>query len=374
MEGELGSRKEPIAISGTGHYSPTGKSLLRLGWVLLAAAGAAQRWAPSQWVEQWYVPRVYSSAARLLSALSGRFRYSLSEVLTSALLTGGLVLGVHGLWRPGNRVRRAYRALLTTLSAAGYATFAFSLLWGLNYRRPPLAERLRLPVGGTPEELVDTARWLACETARLSPPGEKHQPTQCPHSPEALHAQIEEAFARTKEISTLRGHLAPAKPVFFSNILSRLGLSGIYIPFTGEPNYNRLLPDAERVFAIAHEKAHQRGIAPESEANFAAFLALRASLDPYLRYCAYLNATGYLLRAVQRADPKTYGELAPILEGRPAADFAAIGRFWQAYRGPAQHMARRVNDAYLRLQRVSGGVQNYDAVTDLLVGYYRTHH
>ncbi|MBI3945849.1 MAG: DUF3810 domain-containing protein [Armatimonadetes bacterium] len=345
----------------------------RLGWALLGAAAAAQRWAPPDWVERWFVPHVYPYEVRFLSAINVRARFSLAEVLAVALLVGGVAAILRALWRSGNRVRRLWRGLLTLLSAAGYVAFAFSLLWGLTYRRAPMARRLGMATGGTAAELASAARWLATEAARLAPPGEADRPTTLPYPPEALHARIEEAFAQTPEMGEhVRAPLGPAKPVFLSGVLSRLGLSGIYIPFTGEPNYNRLLPDAELVFAIAHEKAHQRGIGPENEANFAAFLALRASPDPYLRYCGYLSAAGYALRALRRVDPDAHAEFRRILAGRPAADFGAFYRFWQRYRGPVQRVSNRVNDAYLRANRVPGGVQSYDAVTDLLVGYHRT--
>src|ERR1043166_6917252 len=53
----------------------------------------------------------------------------------------------------------------------------------------------------------------------------------------------------------------PPKPVYFSGLMSRFGVSGVYSPFTGEPNYNTLQPDCDLPFAVAHEMAHQRGYA-----------------------------------------------------------------------------------------------------------------
>ncbi|HEX3000273.1 MAG TPA: DUF3810 family protein, partial [Armatimonadota bacterium] len=169
----------------------------------------------------------------------------------------------------------------------------------------------------------------------------------------------------------LGGRLGQAKPVCFSTVMGYLGLSGVYSPLTGEANYNRLLPDSGRVFAIAHEKAHQRGIASENEANFVAFLALRSSPDRYLRYCGYLNAAGYALGAIAGSEPDTYPDLAALLRGRPAVDAMRDTAFWRRYRGPVERVSTRVNDLYLRANRVPGGIRSYDAVTDLLIGFWR---
>ena len=269
-------------------------------------------------------------------------------------------------------LRRWVGVALGALSGAGYVLLAFSLLWGLNYRRPPLGTRLGIPSGGTAADLVATARWLARESARLAPAGPAGRPTRLPYRRRDLDARIEAAYTPTAAGRlVLEGRLGPAKPVLLSEVLSRLGLSGIYSPFTGEPNYNRLLPAAELPFAIAHEKAHQRGVAPENEANFAAFLALHAADDPYLRYAGFLNALAYVLGPVARTDPVAYQEIAGLIEGRPAADLEAMRVFWRRYRGPAQRVSRRVNDLYLRANRVPGGIRSYGAVTDLLVGWHR---
>ena len=57
-------------------------------------------------------------------------------------------------------------------------------------------------------------------------------------------------------------------------MLSYLGISGIFIPFTCEANVNATLPDWEIPFTACHELAHQRGFAREDEANYVGYLRL----------------------------------------------------------------------------------------------------
>lgn len=353
-----------------------GRRWLAAGWVLLPVAVGLQQWAPASAVERLYSRALYPWIAVLLSLANEWAKFSLAEagaLLLPPALLFALVwsavrarrMGVRwGRWLAGTTGRG--------IAAAGWILFAFSLLWGLNYRRVPLSERLGIPNGGTAEELAATARWLAGELARHAPPTEhRDRPAGPPYPWEELAAKVEDAY----EALPVAGEgfprrLGPAKPVHASGILSRLGLSGMFIPFTGEPNVNRLLPHPSLVAAVAHEKAHQRGITHESEASFAGFLALYQSSDPYLRYCGILEATGSVLGALARTDPEAFAEVARAIPATARADWARSREFWARYRGPAQRVSRRVNDLYLRANRVPGGVQSYGAVVDLLVGYY----
>ncbi|MFN8548796.1 MAG: DUF3810 family protein [Candidatus Eisenbacteria bacterium] len=71
----------------------------------------------------------------------------------------------------------------------------------------------------------------------------------------------------------------PKFPQPLGELLSRCGINGIYIPFTGEAAVCAP-PEPEQPFVMAHEMAHQRGIAREDEANFTSWLACREAVTP----------------------------------------------------------------------------------------------
>jgi hypothetical protein len=149
-------------------------------------------------------------------------------------------------------------------------------------------------------------------------------------------------------------------------------LSGIFIPFTGEPSMNRLLPDVSIPTVVAHEKAHQRGITEEGEANFVAFLACSgAEKHLYLRYTAYLFAAMHLIGSASSYAPEEAKSAWEDLGPGPRQDLKALREFWQRYQGPMTEFADRVNDAYLRSQRVEEGVESYGRVSRLLVALDR---
>jgi hypothetical protein len=170
----------------------------------------------------------------------------------------------------------------------------------------------------------------------------------------------------------LEGPTSPAKKLWGSTLLSYLGLSGIFVPFTGEPSINAMVPDASLPIVVAHERAHQRGITNEGEANLVAFMACAgASEHTYLSYSAYLYAAARLLQTASRESPEgaeaAWGELGP----GPRHDLEAIREFWSRYAGPASVAANRVNDFYLRSVRVPDGARNYQRIVQLLVALDR---
>ena len=122
---------------------------------------------------------------------------------------------------------------------------------------------------------------------------------------------------------------------------------------------------------VPHEKAHQRGITDEGEANLAAAVACAAAEDAYLRYAAHLYMGTVLVSAASRYAPDEAAQIWGGLDAGPAADARAIRDFWDSYRSRVTPVAASINDAYLRSNRVPGGVQSYGRVVGLLVGLSR---
>jgi hypothetical protein len=132
------------------------------------------------------------------------------------------------------------------------------------------------------------------------------------------------------------------------------------------------MPASERPHAIAHEKAHQRGIASEDEANFVGYLAAAASPDPFARYSALLFAQRQLLTELRPRDPE--GVDALLAERLPGVqrDVDAARDYWRRYEGRLRETQTRVNDSYLRWNGVEGGVESYARSVQLLVLFART--
>ncbi|HWW74690.1 MAG TPA: DUF3810 domain-containing protein [Pyrinomonadaceae bacterium] len=323
--------------------------------------------------ERLYVRAVYPHIPAALSLVSGRVGFSLGEVLTFAALTAGLVFLVRFfllLYRQrGERARSALGALRFSAWLAAGLLWLFMLTFGLNYQRPLLFDLLGFERrSASAAELEAMGREVV---GRINESyAEAHTGGRAAPDPEQIKALLEESYDAAPDLTLLpRGPFAPPKPLYASGAFTRIGLSGVYSPFTGEPNYNADMPDFQLPFTMAHEMAHQRGVARESEANFVAYLVCINSRDPFVRYSGYRNGLG-VLGELYRVEPEQARELAKQLSPGFREDSRRAALFWAKAYGPAAALTNRVNDLYLRANRVRKGTADYAASTTLIVGYY----
>ncbi len=353
-------------------------------WWLAAAslpAVLAFRWLAFQApevTERFYAGATYPVVARVVGSLSRWFPVPLAEIGLVGLLVVGFVV-LRRWWYaqlPTTRARRLGRLALLAWTGIALGLGVFLLAWGLNYARPPLRDRLVLDLGGIrdAEVLALGERLVHATNAAYSELGaDPEAPTALPLGIAEVDQLVDAAYRRLAlPGDAIDFATAPAKSLLSSSVFSRLGISGIFIPFTGEPLFNGAIPEVSKPVAIAHEKAHQRGITDEGEANLAAVLACLESGDPYLRYSALLYSSATLVGAASRYDPVGASEAASLWAEGPRADLVARQEFWARYQGVATRAASRVNDAYLRSNRVQGGVQSYGRVASMLVGLDRS--
>jgi hypothetical protein len=374
--------------------------------VCLLAAGFALQVAAS--FSPGLVERYYSRGLFPVVARAFMFARLVSFSLAEALLA--LLLASVALWlawvarrlytRRGEARAVLLAALRTMLRVACAGFWLFLLVFGLNYQRQPLSETLQFERRDpTPVEIEAISRAvvegvnrgyqessslaqesgaLAQESGALAqestPRVEESSPrlaggSRLPLSRAELYAVLLEAYRAEPLLNGASGAGVQPKPVYFSGMMSRFGVSGVYSPFTGEPNYNSLQPDCDLPFAIAHEMAHQRGYAREDEANFIAFLVCSKSANPYVRYSGYLGALR-VLGVLFRIAPERYRDVVAALGEGPRADLRARAQFWARYQGRLANFGQGVNHVYLRINGVRSGVRNYNEASALIVGYY----
>ena len=269
--------------------------------------------------------------------------------------------------RPAEKARLLRVSVIYTFWLAAFLLWAFLLTFGLNYQRPFLFEllgyeRRRAEIHELEELGEEIVRGVNENYLEAHAAGRA-----APDSLEAL-ALLKEAYETTPDVVLLpRGEFTRPKPVYFSGLLTRLGISGFYFPFTGEPNYNAEAPDFQIIFSMAHEMAHQRGVARESEANFVAYLVCVNSGDPFVRYSGYRNGLGVLSELYGR-EPEKARKLAAQLGAGYREDSRRAAQFWAKSGGAAGALSQRINDLYLRANRVRSGVEDYSGSTALIIG------
>ena len=316
-------------------------------------------------VESAYSQGAYPVLRQLLTAATSR----VPLVLFDWLLLGGasaiLAWCAWRLSRPGRqgrlRVLGAVAARLAVVAAALYLVFLVA--WGLNYRREALGAKL-----GYAEERVTPAVLEELTAAAVSHLNRLFEVTEARSWPqlEELPAALGPAFERVqRELGATRP--APAvvpRRSLLTPYFRRAGIDGMTDPFSLQVLVNDTVLPFERPFVTAHEWAHVAGFAHEAEANFVAWLTCLEG-DERMQYSGWLNLVGRLLGAVPEPSREALGaRLGP----GPRADYAAVRARTSRVVPVIQRNARRLNDGYLRANRVAGGVRSYGEVLQLAVG------
>jgi hypothetical protein len=345
---------------------------------LLAAALVLQALANrnSQLVERYYSDKLFPFISQGLSLINSLFGFSIAELMIYflvAVVIGALVCQAREIYLRKPIAGLVLTDLLVVFWITGAAMMIFLLSWGFNYQREPLRKKLSASGSNTTAvQLKKISETIVNEINSSYDESHRGEPVNAMPGLAQVNELIESSYQRQPLLGEVsKGRYGPAKPIYSSSVMSRLGLSGFYMPFTGEPNFNADQPDFDLPYVIAHEKAHQRGFAREDEANFLAFVVCVNSANPYVRYSGYLNALKVVVAFIA-SDPQYYQALLERIGEGPRHDLRARAIFWSHYQGPAREMAARVNNSYLKANRIGSGAQSYQEDVALIVAYYLT--
>lgn len=149
--------------------------------------------------------------------------------------------------------------------------------------------------------------------------------------------------------------------------MSAWGFTGYLCPLVGESTLNVDCPAVFLPVTIAHELAHQRGVAPEQEANFVGVMAATASGRAAYRYSGWLFGYLHLSNALYTADPARAAESYRLLCAEAQADLAANNAYWKQWEGPVRETGEKVYTTFLQGYGQTLGMRSYGACVDLLV-------
>ena len=312
-------------------------------------------------VEQSYSESIYPVIAKSLSFFSNLVPFSIWDlfwILFTAGLLSGLILAVFKTVRWGWYILR-----LAQLLALMYAFFYLS--WGFNYFRPPLETR-----AGWKKPVTDEGMFRSILDSVIIQSNKKYvQISGADYS--LVDNLVEKSYEKNRNILGIHypnGFRRPKKMIF-SSYFVKSGISGYFGPFFNEIQLNKyvFLPDFP--FLLAHEKAHQFGIASEAEANMAAFIVCTTSTDRRLQYSGYMYLLLYFLKdAEQMTD---YHEIIGKIDKRVITDIRSREKYYRALQNKTlENMQTAVNDLYLKSNHITKGVKNYNQVVTLVITWY----
>lgn len=247
----------------------------------------------------------------------------------------------------------------------------FNLLWGLNYNRLTIADKL-----GLKELKYSVADLKQIDSLLLNKVNESKKiitasKTEITSSSEVFNKSVQAYAVIKNEYPFLQVHPVSLKKSMWGWLGNYLGFTGYYNPFTGEAQVNTTVPLFVQPFTTCHEIGHQLGYAKENEANFAGYLAASNLPDTAFHYSVYLDLFIYANRNLYTLDSNAAKSFAKQLSPEVKKDLEELRKFYEQHKNPAEPVIKWLYGKYLQGNQQPEGVLAYDRVTALLIAYYK---
>jgi hypothetical protein len=315
-------------------------------------------------VEEWFSTGMYLRVQRVLTPLSNVLPVAWLDVLSLA----AAIWLVRLWWRSFRRTEasawpRVGRAAATTVTAAAVVYLAFLALWGLNYRRVSVPQRLVLDrAAPSTEQVLQLGKDVVTRVNGSYAPAHHSGFREAPWRNDSLRA----GFASVQQELADGPPAVPGrlKQSLYGQFFKWTAVDGMVNPFGLEVIANPDLLPFERPFVAAHEWAHLAGYADESEANFVGWLTcVRA--DPASQYSGWLFLYWQISGELPAPERQ---EMAQGLREGPRADLAAvIARLRRSDLPLLRRASWMMYDSYLKANRVESGVRSYGEVVTLIL-------
>ena len=326
-----------------------------------------------EWVERYYAEGLYPYIAQLLRGLYGWLPFSMGDLFYTALGFGALRY-LYLYWR------YFFKKPLTVLRDAGVvlaiAYFIFHLSWGLNYYRLPINEKMGFEIEYTKAELVDFTMKLVRKTNGLQYQLTKDTAAavKIPYTVKEIYEKTPTSFSSAAKVFPfLTYETTSLKSSLFSLPLTYMGYGGYLNPFTNEAQVNALVPKQRLPSISGHEVGHQLGYSSEDSTNFIGLLVTSANPDPYFQYAAQSHGLAYCLTDLRKWDEAAYREILGMLHPGVRENYRELNRFWASYENPTEPIFKAMFNAFLKANSQERGIQSYNAVVGLLIGFDRAY-
>lgn len=333
----------------------------------------------------FYVEKIFHYISGAVSRVTGVFPFSLGEMLTVA----AIVLVIVGIplflllliFRKGKRKRTAAFAGALVLWILCYITTTETMNCFIMYHCTPLAEKCFPDAHEhTNEELIQLYGALIKKCNELSKQVTRDEngcfKLTCDFQKEAKTAMKKAAGKLSPQ---LRGYYPNAKPIEFSYFMSQSHLTGIYLPYTIEANYNDDMIRANLPSTVCHELAHLKGFIQEDEANFISFVASTGSDNVEFQYSGYLDALEYVHNTVWDNEVEEAYPLSDEISEEVLSDWFRFmpENYWEENADKEVISTETVSEASsaaidtnIKMNGRDEGIKAYSMVVNLLLDYY----
>jgi len=318
----------------------------------------------TEWVERFYSNGIYPILQCWITTVTGFIPFTLFEWIIAGCVLVSLWILIKWpvLWfRKRISFPKAFGSMLLRMSVFLLVIHLWFLVcWGLNYNRQSLADKFDfINTDAEEAQFLAVSGWANSQMIQLY----RNAPFN----------EVEEAVASALEsldvtLAMMRDKVPRTKikmKRFIWNYPMNSTLTyGMISPFTLEPHISTALFPEEIPFYAAHEAAHIRGYASETEANFLAFEACIESDNPLAKFSGFFCIHHYLTRSIPKDDrsrlynswPKELKELLARIIQRDKEN-----------RGVFLDISRKIYDLYLKSNSQKEGIRTYSMVGGWIV-------
>ncbi len=340
-----------------------------------------------QIAEYVFAQGIYLWISQGLSLVTNLVPFSIMELEILILPIVAVVILIRFFWKLILRVIQKQGGIATMLAGGVLNTacvisiilFLYVNLAGVNYYRYSIATFSNLNVQETSvEELFALCMDLAEDAAKIRVQLQEQEDEYGvlkvnKGNWKELSEMATKSFEKAAhEYPVLAGKYGSPKPVFFSEVMSRMEINGIFWPFTMEANVNIAGGQYAIPATMSHELAHLRGFMKEDEANFIAYLVCRQSDSLEFQYSGTMLALSYASNQLYRHDERLFQQVINHYNEGMVTDLRADYYYWKQYEGTViSTVSNTMNDTYLKVNNQHDGVKSYGRMVDLLLADYR---
>ena len=352
------------------------KSLILIGFCIVVSVILILLSRAVDGFAQWYSVHIYPVFPNLIGRIFSSFHFSVFElgtvlfcILFGYILIKGIFILTVRRSSFGRFLENEIRVFACVLSVL---LLVYTLACGINYQRSSIGDILELPVSVSSSlKLEKLSELLADELSELAGDPAISYAGPSDHDYEYIEKEAVLSMKRLGEKEpSLSGYYPQPKPVYFSQLLSDMGIEGVFSPFTMEANYNNRMTAFLFPFTITHELAHLKGYMKEDEAGFIAFLACKNSPSKMFQYSADFHALNFTLSAL-KSEVST-AEFNAVYQKLPGFIKVQLSYIKEKNQETPSYLsaARSVNNLYLLANAQSEGAESYNKITDLLLAEY----
>lgn len=324
-----------------------------------------------EFTEQMYSNGLYPMISRFSRIILGKIPFSVGDCIYFIVIIAVLIW----FWNKRKSWKLEWKNnMLTVLSFVSVFYFLFHLLWGFNYYRQPLFEKMKIERDYTDADLLVFTKKLIAKTNAIQSQITKNDSLKVifPYSQEQVFEMNLNGYKNlSKDYSYFSYQNLSAKKSIISLPLTYMGFGGYLNPFTNEAQVNYLMPMYNSPTTSCHEMAHQMGYASESECNFIGFMASVKNDDLYFQYSGYSFALRYCLGNWQARDEKIFGQLLKTIHPGILKNYQESEDFWKQYETPIETGFHAFYDNFLKLNQQKDGMEGYSKFVNLMVNYYK---